>query len=213
MSCLDTFNISHFEERDEFSQMTEKRLDLDKADFAVNGYEVDEEQYPRQPDKDASSSCKEKMKADEVMIVDLFDEDTDDEEVVPLSEENATLEPDAQESSNDEDEEGNSEGQSIPLIGSQLGVVTVGEEENEELARARGQATPRKLFDSSSQPSLSYLRRESRPSLSPPSLPPNPSRSRRGKRLAHSDNKHRQRALDDPDMPMIIASQASVSKS
>jgi hypothetical protein len=45
MSCLDTFCISHFEERDEFSQKTEKALLLDKADFAVNGYKVDEDRY------------------------------------------------------------------------------------------------------------------------------------------------------------------------
>jgi hypothetical protein len=191
MSCLDIFNISHFEERNEYSRMTEKGLELDKADFAVNGYEVDEEKYPQQPDKDASSSGKEKMKVDEVMIVDLSDEDMDDEDMVPLGEENATLDPEAHESSDDEDEEGNLEGQSIPLIGSRLGVVSVGEEENEEVVRARGQTTPWKLFDFSSQPSPSDLRQESRTSLSPPSLPSNPSRSRRGKRLADSNDKHR----------------------
>jgi hypothetical protein len=43
MSCLETFWISHFEEREEYSRMTKKGLELDKADFAVNGYEVDEE--------------------------------------------------------------------------------------------------------------------------------------------------------------------------
>jgi hypothetical protein len=32
--------------------MTEKRLKLDKADFVVNGYEVDKEKYPRQLDKE-----------------------------------------------------------------------------------------------------------------------------------------------------------------
>jgi hypothetical protein len=39
--------MSHFEEREKFSRMTEKGLELDKANFAVNGYKVDEEQYPR----------------------------------------------------------------------------------------------------------------------------------------------------------------------
>jgi hypothetical protein len=33
------------------------------------------------------------MKVDEVMIVDLSNEDTDDEDVVPLGDENATLVP------------------------------------------------------------------------------------------------------------------------
>ena len=46
MSCLDTFYISYFKEREEHSYMTKKGLELDKADFAVNGYEVDEVKYP-----------------------------------------------------------------------------------------------------------------------------------------------------------------------
>jgi hypothetical protein len=106
MSCLDTFCISHFEEKEEYSRMTEKGLELDKADFAINGYEVDELKYPQHHDKDASPSEKGKMKADEVMTVDLSDEDMDDEDVVPLGDENATLVP--QESSDDNDDEGNS---------------------------------------------------------------------------------------------------------
>jgi hypothetical protein len=48
--------------------------------------------------------------------------------------------------------------------------------------------------------------------LSSLSLPPNPSRTRRSKHLAESDERRRQRALEDPEMPMIV-SQASVSKS
>jgi hypothetical protein len=47
MSYLDTFCISYFEEREEFSQMIEKGLELDKANLVVNEFEVDEEQYPR----------------------------------------------------------------------------------------------------------------------------------------------------------------------
>jgi hypothetical protein len=71
-----------------------------------------------------------------------------------------------------------------------LVVVNVGEEEGKELARARGQATPRKLFDLTSQSSPFDLRRNSRPSLSSPLLPPNCSRRRREKRLADSDGRH-----------------------
>jgi hypothetical protein len=150
MSCLDTFYLSYFEEREEYSRMTEKGLELDKADFVVNGYEVDKLKYPQHPDKDASPSGKGKMRADEVMTIDLSDDETDEENVVPLDDENATLDPDTQESSDDEDDEGNSGGQSIPLVGSRLGGVSACEEENEELTRLRIQATPRKLFDSSS---------------------------------------------------------------
>jgi hypothetical protein len=80
MSCLDTFCISHFEERKEYSHMTEKGLELDKANFAVNGYEVDKEKYPRHGPKDASSSGKGKMKMDDAMTVDLSEEESDDDD-------------------------------------------------------------------------------------------------------------------------------------
>jgi hypothetical protein len=46
MNCLDTFCISHFEEREEYSRMMEKGLELNKADFVVKGYQVDELKYP-----------------------------------------------------------------------------------------------------------------------------------------------------------------------
>ena len=108
--------------------MIEKGLELDKTNFAANGYEVDEEQYLQQSDKNASSSSKAKMKAYEVINVDLFEENMDDEDVVLLGNENATLDPNAQDSSNDNNGKGNLEGQSIPLIGSWLGVVRVGKE-------------------------------------------------------------------------------------
>ena len=84
--------------------MIEKELELDKTNFVVNGYEVDEEQYPQQPDKNTSLIYKAKIKADEVMTVDLSEEDIHDENVVSLGDENATLDYDAQES-NDNDGE------------------------------------------------------------------------------------------------------------
>jgi hypothetical protein len=177
MSCLDTFCISHFKERDEFSRMIEKALLLDKADFAVNRYEVDEDRYPRQLDKVASSSGNARMRADDTMTLILPEETSDDDDDVPMGDKDATPNPNAIDLSDDDDDEGHSEEQSIPLVGSRLGAATVTEEENEELARARGQATPRKLFDSLSQPSSSNLRRESWPSLSLPSLPPNSTRT------------------------------------
>ena len=160
-----------------------------------------------------SLSSKAKMKADEVMIVDLSKEDMDNEDVVPLGDENTTLDPDAQQSSDNDNDKGNLEGQIIPFIGLWLGIVSVREEENEELARVRGQATPQKLFNSSSQPSPSDLWQESCNSLSSPSLLSNPSRSRRVKCLVDSDNMCRERVLDDVDAPMIFALQASISES
>lgn len=91
---------------------------------------MEKEQYPRHLDKAASLSGKTKMKADEVITDVLFDEDMNNKDIV-------SLELDVQDSTNKE-EEGNSEGQSILLVGSWLGVVNVKEEETEELAGARG---------------------------------------------------------------------------
>jgi hypothetical protein len=157
--------------------MIEKALLLDKADFAVNRYEVDEDRYPRQLDKVASSSGNARMRADDTMTLILPEETSDDDDDVPMGDKDATPNPNAIDLSDDDDDKGHSEEQSIPLVGSRLGAATVTEEENEELARARGQATPRKLFDSLNQPSSSNLRRESWPSLSLPSLPPNSTRT------------------------------------
>ena len=56
------------------------------------------------------------MKAIEVMIVDLSKENMDIEDMVLLGDKNATLYPNAHESSDNDDDEGDSEGQSIPLI-------------------------------------------------------------------------------------------------
>jgi hypothetical protein len=105
---------------------------------------------------------------DDAMTVDLSEEesDDDDDDLLQPGQENTAVEPIPLETSEDEDKEAHSEGQSVPLIGSRLGAMSVGEEENEELARARGQATPRKLFVSSSQPSPCDPRRESQPSFS-----------------------------------------------
>ena len=86
--------------------MTEKGLELDKVDFAINGYEVDKLKYLQHPDKDASLSRKGKIKADEVMTVDLSDKDMDDEDVVLFGDKNAILVP--QESSDNNNDEGNS---------------------------------------------------------------------------------------------------------
>jgi hypothetical protein len=171
--------------------MTEKALLLDKADFAVNGYEVDEERYPQQPNKVASSSGNARMRADDAMTLVLPEETSNDDDDVPMGDKDATPNPDAIDLSDDDDDEGHSEEQSIPLVGSRLGAATVTEEENEELARARGHATPRKLLDSLSQPSSSNLQRESRPSLSSLSLPPNPTKTRRNKHIADAEDQCR----------------------
>jgi hypothetical protein len=104
MSYLDTFCISHFEERDKFSRMTEKALLLDKADFAVNGYEVDENRYPRQPDKVASSSGNARMRADDTMTLVLPEDTSDDDDDSPMDDKDATPHLDAIDLSDDDDE-------------------------------------------------------------------------------------------------------------
>ena len=165
MSCLDTFYISHFEEREEYFHMIKKSLELDNADFVVNGYKVDKVRYLQQGSKEPSLIGRKKMKMDYTMTIDLSeeesDDDDDDDELVQLDQENTTIQLVSLDASNDKEEEVHSEGQSIPLIGSKLGVVSIGDEKNVDLARARLQATPPKLFVSTSQPSPSDPRWES----------------------------------------------------
>ena len=78
MSCLDTFYILHFEEREEYSRMTEKGLELNKADFSINGYKVDKVKYPRYRLKEPFSSGRGKIKMDDAMMIDLSKEESDD---------------------------------------------------------------------------------------------------------------------------------------
>jgi hypothetical protein len=60
MSWLDSFYISHFDERDDFIRVTKKGLLLDKADFSEKGYRIDEQKFPRNPEEASSSSGKGK---------------------------------------------------------------------------------------------------------------------------------------------------------
>jgi hypothetical protein len=213
MSYLDKFCISHSEERNKFIGMTEKGLQLDKADFNVNSYKVDEDQYPRNLDKAASLSGKGKMKADEVMVDVPSNKDTEEENVVALGDDVATFEPDAQESSDKEEEEVNSKENAIPLVRVLLGRMTAEEEDSEELVRMRGQATSQKLYDLLNPPSPSPLQQESRPTQSSPLLAPNLLKSWREKHPVDNDDKHRQRVLEEIDAAMYIALQSSMSKS
>ena len=91
-------------------------------------------------------SGRKKMKMDNTMTIDLSKEESDDEDDdddgVQLGQENTAIQPVSLDTSNDKEEEVHSKGQSVPLIGSRLGGMSVGEEENEDLARARLQATP-----------------------------------------------------------------------
>jgi hypothetical protein len=134
MSCLDTFCISHFKERDDFIGVTKKRLTLDKADFSEKGYKIDESKYPRNPDKAASSSGKGKKKVDE--LIDLSDDDEDevmweDPEAVGLGEEML------EEHTEEEYEEAEVGGGEIPLEGCQLEGATAGTADSGDLARDR----------------------------------------------------------------------------
>lgn len=50
MSSLDSFYIAHFEEKDDFIQVTEKELLLDKVDLLEKDYMIDKQKYPCNPD-------------------------------------------------------------------------------------------------------------------------------------------------------------------
>ena len=60
--------------------MTEKNMELDKANFAINGYKVDKVKYPRHESKESSSSGRGKMKMDDAMTIDLSEEESDDDD-------------------------------------------------------------------------------------------------------------------------------------
>jgi hypothetical protein len=77
MNCLDTFCISHFEEKDNFIQIKDKGLLFDKADFSVNSYKSNECKIPSNPDKAASSSSKGKKKVND--CIDPFKDDLKEE--------------------------------------------------------------------------------------------------------------------------------------
>ena len=196
-----------------YSKMAEVGLELDKADFAVAGYEVDERKYPRQGPREPSSSRKKKMKADDTMTIDLSvdesDDEYEDEGVLQLGQENTAIEYVSLDTSGEDEEEADSEGQEVPLQGSMLGGINYDLEEPVDLARARLAATPRLLFPSTSQPSSSNPEQERR---TPFSSPPNPPIKRRSARIAESQDKSREPATDDPATPILVASQASVSE-
>ena len=141
------------------------------------------------------------------------DDDEHDDELVQLGQENTAVQLVSLEASDDEEEEAHSKGQLVPLIGSKLGVVSVEKEENEDLTWARLQAISQKLFVSSNQPSPSTPRLESRPLLSSPLPLLNPRSTQRNQCIVESEDRRRQTTMIDPDMPMLVASQAFVSKS
>ena len=72
MSYLDTFYMSHFEEKDNFILVIEKGLMFDKVGFFEKGYEMDENVFFRNPGKAALSSDLSKQNVD----VDMLDDDS-----------------------------------------------------------------------------------------------------------------------------------------
>ena len=124
-----------------YSKMAKMGLELDKADFIVNRYEVDKRKYPRQEPKEPSMSGRKKMRVGDALTIDLFEEESDDvndgDNLLQLGQVNTAVEPVSLEASNDKEEEAHLEGQSVPLVGSPLGVVNVDEDKYEDLARAR----------------------------------------------------------------------------
>ena len=68
MSWLNSICIDHFDEQDNFISIIEKDLLPNKVDFLEKDYRIDEQKFPRNPEKASSSSSKEKQKVDEFII-------------------------------------------------------------------------------------------------------------------------------------------------
>jgi hypothetical protein len=75
MSCLDTFCIFHIKEKDDFIRVSEKGLLLNKANFPVNSYKINEHRFPRNPGKTTLSRGKKKKVDD---FIDLLEDDLND---------------------------------------------------------------------------------------------------------------------------------------
>jgi hypothetical protein len=181
MSCLDILCVSYFKERDDFICMIEKGLMLDKRDFAKKGYEIDEDQLPRNPRKTAFSSGRGKQNIDVIMLDNDSDKNTEIKgEAIVLGDDAHNFDAVMEERRDDEELEECTRDDLIPLVGIQLGGIAIGDENSEELARARHQATPQKLFNNQSSPF--QLEEEIRLTQPSPKLPSNPSRTQKGKR-------------------------------
>ena len=131
------------------------------------------------------------------------------EGVVQLGQEDTAVEHVSLETSNEEEEDAESEGQDVPLEGLMLGVINYNEEEPVDLAQARLAVIPWMLFTSMSQPSSSDPEHERRPLFS---QPPNPPIKRRSKRIAQVMDRRRESATGEPTTPILVASQASMSE-
>lgn len=94
MSCVNTYEVGPFVESGYWSMIATKALTLDKADFLLNGYLIDEDDFQKIPSTlPTPSSSKKKTKSNwksaytrlekmvAPIIIDLHDlEDLDDEE-------------------------------------------------------------------------------------------------------------------------------------
>jgi hypothetical protein len=140
MSYLDTFYNSYFEEKDEFIQVMEKELLLDKVDFVVNGYVVIECMHPYNLVKATLLSGKGKKKVDDYINLsnDNFGDKMTVEDDINAIDNNYIFNEESMQGYEDDVEmEVESHKDAIPLQGIQLGKVTADEEESNKLTRAR----------------------------------------------------------------------------
>jgi hypothetical protein len=72
MRYLDTFYVSHFEERDDYIHVIEKSLMLDKVEFFEKSYEEDEDQFPMNADKATSISRRDKQNIDVICCMTIL---------------------------------------------------------------------------------------------------------------------------------------------
>jgi hypothetical protein len=114
MRCLDTLCIAHFKERDDFIQVIEKGLLLDKVDFSEKRYKIDKRRFLLNPYKSTSLSGKIKKKIDD--LINLSNDNQDDK----MWEEDDTIhlgEALLEEREGEEELEAETRGDEIPLVG------------------------------------------------------------------------------------------------
>lgn len=137
---------------------------------------MDEDQLPRNPGKTMFSSGRGKQNIDVIMLDNDFDKNTEIKgEAIVLGNDAHNFDAVIEERSDDKEFEECTRDNLIPLVGVQLGGIAIGDENGEELTRARHQATPQKLFNNQLSPF--QLEEEIRLTQPSPKLPSNPLRT------------------------------------
>ena len=135
MNSLDVYYLSHFEDKQYYARMVEVALSLDRKDFLLDGYPVDEEVYPRVPPKPARRKGKAPASSSQVEEETAEDEEQDDDADAKEDDDAINL---------SDDEIGALGGSEPPLTGAHF---TLPDVDVDVLIRQRNVMTPRMLFD------------------------------------------------------------------